>query len=70
MNEMYQADSVLVQTPDSVIGTSGASMARELKLKPGWLRDDLERASKRLAEWLARPITQAQIKRAREMQQK
>ena len=45
-------------------------MARELKLKPGWLQVQMDLAERWVAEWLAKPITQAQIKRANEMQRK
>ncbi len=39
-----------------------------LELKPGWLAEDLERAERRVREWLDRPITKAQNARAREKQ--
>ena len=41
-------------------------MDREVKLPPGWLAADIERASKRVAEWLSKPITQAQNERAKQ----
>lgn len=42
----------------------------ELKLKPGWLKANLERAAKKVAEWEASPIYKAQMERAREREQK
>lgn len=41
-------------------------MTRVFTPKPGWLQADLDRAAKRVAEWLSQPITQAQIGRAKE----
>lgn len=45
-----------------------AIVARELKLKTGWLHEDLERAAKWYREWINSPITRAQNARARAMQ--
>lgn len=39
-----------------------------VELKPGWLAEDVERAERRVREWLERPITKAQNARAREKQ--
>lgn len=43
-------------------------MSRAVKLKTGWLDEDLDRATRRFKEWSARPITKAQNARVQEKQ--
>lgn len=38
-----------------------------IKVLDGWLKDDLARAAARVREWEAKPIVQAQIRRAAEV---
>lgn len=41
-----------------------------ITVKDGWLKDDLGRAAARVRAWEAKPIVQAQIKRAAELSAK
>jgi hypothetical protein len=44
------------------------AMSRELKLKNGWLRENLDRAEKSVHEWNSHPAAKAQDARVRERQ--
>jgi hypothetical protein len=43
-------------------------MSRELKLKSGWLKGNLDRAERSVHEWNSRPVAKAQNARAQERQ--